>query len=357
MKMIDVRQAATKPCHALTIAGEPGVGKTVLAATFPQAVVIRVEDGASSIAHFADTAMTEVIEHSNQVNDWLEYLRTQKHKRKTVVIDSITALDAMIEAEIVESDKRATSLQNAFGGYGAGSRALADRMRKIRVKCQRLMKDRGMNVVFVAQSVLRSAEPEDDIGYDQLTIRMNSRSLPPFQDDVDLVGFLRLVKRVEKLKGEDRGQATSDGGREIICHATAATVAKNRFGNHAAAARRIRGEPAAGGVEEAHDSADAAVVEAARGGAEIAGRARAAAGQHEGPAGALTVSNDDHKLDAQYEFYHELNARLLEQNATLQKIFDKIDDLARLMNIPADEDEDEDNVYYSLPPAEDEPDF
>ena len=45
---------------------------------------------------------------------------------------------------------------------------------------------------------------------------MNARSLPPFQDDVDMVGFLRLVKKIEKIKSENRGIAVSEGARELI---------------------------------------------------------------------------------------------------------------------------------------------
>ena len=131
--IIPVKEAGMKSAWAITIAGDPGVGKTLLAATFPKPIIIRVEDGAASISHLSDAFMTPLIKRPYEVNDWLDRLAKEKHHRKTLVIDSITALDAMVESEIVKSDK-ANSLQSAFGGYGSGSRALGNRMREVREK-------------------------------------------------------------------------------------------------------------------------------------------------------------------------------------------------------------------------------
>jgi hypothetical protein len=46
---------------------------------------------------------------------------------------------------------------------------------------------------------------------------------------VDLVGFIRLMTYLKGDEG-DRKKAISTGEREIVCHATAASISKNRFG-------------------------------------------------------------------------------------------------------------------------------
>jgi hypothetical protein len=56
-----------------------------------------------------------------------------------------------------------------------------------------------------------------------------AKSLPPYVDDVDVVAFVRLVSAMRGEEG-DRKKIISNGDREVICHATAASVSKNRYG-------------------------------------------------------------------------------------------------------------------------------
>lgn len=51
----------------------------------------------------------------------------------------------------------------------------------------------------------------------------------PYVDDVDFVGFVRLVSALRGDDG-DRKKVISNGDREIVCHATAASVSKNGLG-------------------------------------------------------------------------------------------------------------------------------
>jgi hypothetical protein len=48
-------------------------------------------------------------------------------------------------------------------------------------------------------------------------------------DDVDVVGFIRLQMFTKGQDGE-RKKAVSTGDRELICHAVASNVSKNRYG-------------------------------------------------------------------------------------------------------------------------------
>ena len=52
--------------------------------------------------------------------------------------------------------------------------------------------------------------------------------MQPYIDNVDLVGFMRLETY---LKGDgEMKKAFSTGDRQLVCHAMAANVSKNRFG-------------------------------------------------------------------------------------------------------------------------------
>jgi len=61
------------------------------------------------------------------------------------------------------------------------------------------------------------------------SLRLAEKSLPPYVDDVDVVGFLKLVTYTKGDEGE-RKKAISTGDRQLIVHASAANISKNRYG-------------------------------------------------------------------------------------------------------------------------------
>ena len=211
----------------MTIFGEAGLGKTTLAAMMPAPVFIRTEDGTMSLQGKDDVALFPVATSSQDVLDQIEALATQEHAFKTVVLDSITQLATMIEAEIVAADPKAKSINQAGGGYGAGYNAAAERHRMIREWIGALAYEKGMNVVFIGHADTETMDLPDMDAYGRYTIRMHKKAMPHYVDNVDLVGFIRL-KTFTRGDG-DKKRAISTGEREIICFPVASNVSKNRF--------------------------------------------------------------------------------------------------------------------------------
>lgn len=211
----------------MTIFGEAGLGKTTLAAMMPKPVFIRTEDGTQSLSG-SDVSLFDVATSSQDVLDQIEALATQDHDFRTVVLDSITQLATMIESEIVASDPKAKSINQAGGGYGAGYNTAADQHRKVREWIGDLSVTKRMNVVFIGHADTETLDLPDMDAYARYTVRMHKKSLPHYTDNVDLVGFIRL-KTFTRGDG-DKKRAISTGEREIICHPVASNVSKNRFG-------------------------------------------------------------------------------------------------------------------------------
>jgi hypothetical protein len=86
-----------------------------------------------------------------------------------------------------------------------------------------------MHVVFVAHADVETLKLPDVDDYMRWTLRLPPKSQPPYTDDVDVVGFLRLVTYTKGDEG-DRKKAISTGDLEMVVHATAANVSKNRYG-------------------------------------------------------------------------------------------------------------------------------
>jgi len=212
-----------------TIVGENGLGKTTLAATFPGPVVfIRTEDGAQVLAGRDDVALFPVAKTSQDVLDAIHTLATENHRFKTVVLDSITQLNTIIEHEIIAADGKAKSINQAAGGYGAGYSAAAERHRQIREALGELSVAKNMHVVFIAHSDVETIDLPDQDPYQRYTIRMHKKSVAHYSDNVDLVAYVKLKTFV---RGDsERKKAISTGERIITCYPTANHISKNRFG-------------------------------------------------------------------------------------------------------------------------------
>lgn len=210
-----------------TLFAEAGMGKTTLAAMFPKPVFIRTEDGTASLVGNEDVSLFPLATSTADVLGAIEALATEDHDFKTVVLDSITQLATMIEAEIVADDPKAKSINQAGGGYGAGYGAAAEKHRQIREWIGALAYEKGMNVVFIGHADTETMDLPDMDQFGRYTVRMHKKSLPHYTDNVDLVAFIRL-KTFTRGDG-DKKRAISTGEREIICYPQASSVTKNRF--------------------------------------------------------------------------------------------------------------------------------
>jgi hypothetical protein len=213
----------------VTICGDSGTGKTSLACTFPKPIVIRAEDGLQSIPAETRPDAFPVLTDAQSLWDQLTALIHEPHDYRTVIIDSVTALERMFVAEVMKQDPKAKSINQALGGYGAGVNAVATMHQRVRKAAGLLNEKRGMHVVFVAHADVEMMRLPDADDYMRYSLRLPAKSLPPYVDDVDVVGFLRLVTFTKGDDG-DRKKAISTGDRQLVVHATAANVSKNRYG-------------------------------------------------------------------------------------------------------------------------------
>ncbi|MGJ8686326.1 MAG: ATP-binding protein [Spongiibacteraceae bacterium] len=211
----------------VTIAGDAGMGKTTLAAAFPSPVIIRVEDGIAALGDNCPPVFP-VADTSQMVMDQLNALGSEDHEFRTVIIDSVTKLERVIEAEVVAADGKAKSINQANGGYGAGFKAVAERHRQIKAVCDNLKRYVGMNVVYIAHVESETIDLPDQDQFMRYSLRMHRHSIAHYCDDVDVVAF---IKQKTFTRGDgDKKKAITDGTRIITCYPTPSHISKNRFG-------------------------------------------------------------------------------------------------------------------------------
>jgi len=213
-----------------TITGDSGIGKTSLAATFPKPIVIRAEDGLQAIPMATRPDAFPLVTKPDDLWGQIKALLAEDHEYKTLIIDSVTALERLFMQSIVDNDpNNPKSINQALGGYGAGLAAVAGMHQRVRRACGMLRDRKGMNIVFIAHADTETIELPDQDPYTRYNLRLGKKSVPPYIDDSDLVGFIKLETFLKGDK-DQRKKAISDGTRLLVTYVTAANVSKNRYG-------------------------------------------------------------------------------------------------------------------------------
>lgn len=212
----------------ITICGDAGTGKTSLAATFPNPVVIRAEDGLKSLPKGHRPDAFPLVKSPDDLWAQLMWLGQEDHSYKTLIIDSVSRLEELFTAECLKKDGKAKTLNTAMGGYGAGRQYVAAQHARVRKMAGRIGEKCGMAVIFISHADIETMRLPDVDDYQRYSLRLMKDSLPPYVDDVDMVAFVRLQSALRGDDG-DRKKVISNGDREVICHATAASVSKNRY--------------------------------------------------------------------------------------------------------------------------------
>ncbi len=218
-----------------TIVGTAGSGKTSLAAMFPNPIFLQTQGEA--IPKDVPGKPTRLkINNTDDLWEALKALLKDDHSYQTLVLDTVTGQEQLFVAEILANDPKARGINQAMGGYGAGPAAVMAMHARVRNAAEYLRERRGMNTVFLAHADIARIDPPDSDGYSQYTLRLPGKSIAPFVDNVDLVGFIKQTAIVRgavegsKDRASAPGKAITDGERVLVTYMTPATVAKNRLG-------------------------------------------------------------------------------------------------------------------------------
>ena len=242
---------ATPQAPVLTVVGFPGVGKSTLGATFPAPIFVQAENATSVFetmeesqqpAFFPELPAANAKRQTRPSAVILEQLRelvTEEHAFKTVVIDAVTTLDMLFQAEVIAFDGNgADNIGEAAGGFGKGYLAVANLHAKVRNACEHLRR-RGITVVFLAHSGISKVKNRPDVEpYSTWSLDMHEASRRVYVNTSDAVLYLKSKEFVMGSDKDKKGNVKSYGkmtntGERVLIAASEGTVgyvdAKNRY--------------------------------------------------------------------------------------------------------------------------------
>lgn len=209
------------------IYGPPGLGKTSLAAEFPNPVFLQIEDGAPAGLEITSFGLLTTYE---EVMESLVALIDGEHDFQTVALDSLDKFEPLVWDYVCRENKWA-SIESP--GYGKGYAEADKPWREFLALCSDLRTIRNMAVVHIAHSTIARFDDPQNASYSRYDIRLHNRAIGLIQDEVDAILFLNQDVSVKEEKGAfgaKEKKAKGGGNRIIYTEGRPSFVAKNRYG-------------------------------------------------------------------------------------------------------------------------------
>ena len=223
--------------HRYMIMGVEGVGKSTLASGANKPLWLDVEDGAGQI----DVARVPFPEgHAtkfSQVLEALDAVLTQEHDFKTLVIDTVDRLEALLWQHCCENsdkyvDKKSTGMTihtiEGFG-YGKGYIVALSLWRELACKLDMIRRKRKMTIILIAHTHIKSFRNPEGDDFDRYIPRLNEKAGSFLKSWCDVVAFMRFDEGSSKLMGEQRAKGYNTGRRFVYTRRRAAFDAKSRL--------------------------------------------------------------------------------------------------------------------------------
>ena len=211
-----------KPFNVL-LYGQPGAGKSSWASHAPSPIFI-----ASDELDELDVDRLPHVTTYKAVMDQLTWIEKEKHNYKTVVIDTIDAIEAIVHQEILSKEKsdKTRSMNKACGGYGNAFNVSLDWMTAIRDTLIRIRHNKKMNIITICHSVTSvTNDPLLGDSYTEYDLSLHKHVQSLFVDWVSAVLFIAF----DVNKADNDKFAYGSGKRFIYTQKKPGFEAKNRY--------------------------------------------------------------------------------------------------------------------------------
>jgi hypothetical protein len=227
LKLATTKGRTTYPLWVTLYASE-GLGKSTFGAHAPAPIFIDVEHGTRELDVerfvFDEATGRTTPETLDEIKLALRALEVEEHQFRTVVIDTLDAVEALLHAHICYRDGK-QGIEDY--GYGKGYVAAVDEWRILIAQFERLRK-RGMNVITLAHSSIKAFKDPSSDGWDRHQMKIHQSAAGLIKERSDIVLFGAYETYAVKNEKTKRVQGVSTGARIIHTVHNAAWDAKNR---------------------------------------------------------------------------------------------------------------------------------
>nr|DAZ62512.1 MAG TPA: AAA domain protein [Caudoviricetes sp.] len=204
--MLNITKGKIRRAQKVVIYGPEGIGKSSLAARFPDPVIIDTEGGT---AHMD-------IRRIDKPRSWEEMLAIVKEVAntpgicKTLVIDTADWAEQLITTYLCNKYKQ-NSIESF--GYGKGYTYMAEEFARLLNACDQVIAA-GMHVVVTAHAKMRKFEQPDEMGaYDRWEMKLSKQTAPLLKEWCDMLLFCNYQTFVVTSENDTK---KAQGGKRVI---------------------------------------------------------------------------------------------------------------------------------------------
>lgn len=210
------RGKLTRPRKCL-VYGPQGIGKTTLA---KDSLLLDIEGGSGD----QDLARIDLsgVDYDGFLTV-LGELMEEGFDEPTLAIDTLDWLEKLVKAGI---KKRFTETELA---YGQAKVKLEDTWEYLRRGFEKLMTEKGKNLLFLAHHKLEKVSPSDAASYQQFTPDLECDLIPEWCDDILFYRYRLITTEAKEGFGKVRQVAVPSRLRFFQTTQTPGAVAKNRL--------------------------------------------------------------------------------------------------------------------------------
>jgi hypothetical protein len=205
--------------------GTEGVGKSTWAADAPSPIFLPVEEGSNHL----DVARFPLATSWGDVLDALVELETGKHDFRTLVIDTLDALEPLVWDRVCvvrtsDSGKKVSSIEDY--GFAKGYIYALDIWRELLERIDGLRSKRGMSVVLIAHADLKTIKNPDAEDFQRYDLKLHHKASALVREWSEHVLFAATEVALRKIN--NRTKIVGLGDRVVHTTSAPGWVAKSR---------------------------------------------------------------------------------------------------------------------------------
>lgn len=220
-----IKRGVTPSAWKILIYGRPGVGKSTLATHAPSPFFLDLENGLKRV----DCAKTpNPLTSFDEVVGWLRWF-VKNQEFKTVVIDTIDALERFLAQRVVEAWNRGNKQVKTVADipYGRGGDLLVAEWMGV-IDIFNKVETAGKNIILTGHEQINKFENPIDDNFDFYSVNIHKKTAPVVTAKLDAVFYARF-ETIVKDATDGKGKAVTTGRRVLSTNHAGSFVAKSRF--------------------------------------------------------------------------------------------------------------------------------
>ncbi len=219
--------------YRILMFGRPGVGKSTWAAQAPSPTAISPEFGMNRIngRNGKRVHIQKGVQSFTDTRKKIVELSNTKHDFQTLILDTADWVEQACHADIIGTSNK--DIIRINGGYGSGYRESESRHREMIYDLNKLVFDRGLNVIVTAHyGVKPEKNPEAVADYDSFKIKCHEYVSALWREWSDAVLFARFETFVKAADENSEKTFATGTDRRLLSTVSrpAYPEVKNRLG-------------------------------------------------------------------------------------------------------------------------------